>query len=331
MRNPPSAFSAVKSGAGPIRAVPVEVTAARDVAIPDGHGQVIILIVNNECERMTHLLTAGDWGAVIDPQGGLIRSLTLRGRSILRPMADQVSDAVHAACFPLLPFANRLEGAVLRIGDRTARPPPANPERHALHGFGWRSLWTPVFDNDSAAELILTGGGDDAWPWRWRAIQRFSRYRDGLRIALVLTNEDSVAMPASIGLHPAFVMAAGTSIELEVSGVWDCDRELIPTAWRHADWTSLRDHPIDNCLTGWIGQARLRHADGLCVTLTADTNHLHVYRPHGSSVICLEPVSARPNAWTIVPGSNEGPPPMLAPGRELSVVMEISADGGGAG
>ncbi len=280
---------------------------------------------------MTQQLFAGDWRAVIDPQGGLIRSLSLSGRAILRPMADGVPDAVHAACFPLLPFANRLEGAMLRIGDRTARPAPADPERHALHGVGWRSLWTPVSDSDCAAELILTGGGDDAWPWRWRAIQRFSLDRDGLALALILMNEDTVSMPASVGLHPAFFLPADASIELEVSGVWDCDRELIPTRWRRADWTRLRDQPIDNCLTGWNGRVRMRHADGFCITLTADTNHLHVYRPPGSTIICLEPVTARPNAWTIPPGSNEGAPPMLAPGAELTVVMNISAEGSGAG
>ena len=280
---------------------------------------------------MTLLLSAGDWRAAIDPWSGMIRSLSLRGRPILRPMADEASDAGGAACFPLRPFANRLDGAVLRIGDRTARPAPADPERHALHGVGWRSLWTPVYDGDGSVDLILTGGGDDAWPWRWRALQRFSLDRDGLAITLTLLNEDTVSMPASIGLHPAFVLPDDTSIELGISGIWDCDRELIPTRWRRADWKGLRDHPIDNCLTGWNGQARLRHADGLRVTLTADSNLLHVYRPPRSCFICLEPVTARPNAWTIRPGSNEGPPPMLDPGGELSVVLTISADGSGAG
>lgn len=278
---------------------------------------------------MTVVLSAGDWLAVVDPQGGLIRGLSLSGQPILRPMAEAAADAVDAACFPLLPFANRLEGAALRIGDRTARPPPAAPERHALHGFGWRSLWTPVLGGDSAVDLILTGGGDDAWPWRWRAIQRVSLDLDGLAISLTLINEDTVSMPASIGLHPAFVLPDETSIALKVSGVWDCDAELIPTRWRPAGWTRLRDHPIDNCMTGWTGQARLQHVDGLCVTLTADTSLLHAYRPPGSSFICLEPVTARPNAWTIAPGSKEGPPPMLAPGSALSVVMAVSADGAG--
>lgn len=246
-------------------------------------------------------------------------------------MPDAEADAVHAACFPMLPFANRIANASLQVGHRVARMSAAIPERHGLHGTGWRSRWTVEHCGAQSIDMMLCGGGDPSWPWRWRGAQQVRIDAGGLTVALTLRNEDPAPAPASLGLHPAFVLPEHAAVALDADGIWDCDTSLIPCRWRPASWASLHDGALDNCLTGWSGQARIRRPDGIEVTLVADTDLLQVYRPEGAGTICLEPVTARPNAWAVVRGVDGEQPPLLAPGGVQSVTMRISAKGGDAG
>jgi len=173
--------------------------------------------------------------------------------------------------------------------------------------------------------LTLEGGADRAWPWRWSAEQRFSITQSGLTVNLGLTNIDTVSAPASIGLHPAFLLKGETRIETGIDGIWDCRPNLIPSGWRPIGWPDIEAHPLDNCLTGWSGCATIRTPDQRPITLVADTGHLQVYRPKGENFICLEPVTARPNVWTPIKNGPVEPPAILTPLERLSVTMTLSA------
>ncbi len=244
---------------------------------------------------------------------------------MLRPMPDAACEPRLSSCYPLVPFANRIDQAHLAFEGRVAEISPALPEPHGLHGTGWQSDWTVEEIGSDHLLLTLEGGADRAWPWRWRAEQRFYLSRSGLTVQLTLTNIDTVPAPASIGLHPAFLLEAETRIETDLEGIWDCRPDLIPSGWRPTGWPVIEAQALDNCLTGWSGQAILRTPSQRPITLVADTSHLQVYRPKGANFICLEPVTARPNVWTPIKNGPAEPPAILAPQERLSMTLTLSA------
>ena len=244
---------------------------------------------------------------------------------MVRPMPDESRDPRWSGCFPLLPFANRIDQAHLAFEGRVAEIIPALPEPHGLHGTGWQSNWTVKEIGSDHLVLTLEGGGDQTWPWRWYAEQRFSITESALSINLILTNIDTVPAPASIGLHPAFMFEAETRIETNIDGIWDCRTDLIPSGWRPIAWPDIEAQALDNCLTGWSGRAVLRMPSQSPITLVADTSHLQIYRPKGENFVCLEPVTARPNVWTPIENGPVEPPAILAPLERLSVTLTLSA------
>ena len=92
---------------------------------------------------MTFNLVAADWRATLLPDlGGAIGSLAFKGHEILRPTPAGASDVLQTACFPLVPYANRIahgrftfDGAVIQL------PVPARFAPHAIHGIGWQRAW----------------------------------------------------------------------------------------------------------------------------------------------------------------------------------------------
>ena len=280
---------------------------------------------NERPGSVLHTLSVAPWSLTVDTTGGMIRRLTCGARDVLQPMPDECRDPRLSSCYPLLPFANRIDQAHLDFEGRVAEISPALPEPHGLHGTGWQSNWTVEEIGSDHLLLTLEGGADRAWPWRWRAEQRFSITKSGLTVDLVLTNIDTVSAPASIGLHPAFLLEAGTRIETDIDGIWDCRPDLIPSGWRPIGWPDIEAQPLDNCLTRWSGRATIRTPGQSPITLVADTSHLQVYRPKGENFICLEPVTARPNVWTPIEKSPAEPPAILAPHERLSVTMTLSA------
>jgi len=276
-------------------------------------------------KSVLHTLSVDTWFLTVDTAYGMIRRLTCGARDILRPMPDECRDPRLSCCYPLLPFANRIDQAHLDFEGLVAEISPALPEPHGLHGTGWQSDWTAEDIGSDHLVLTLEGGADRAWPWRWRAEQRFSITQSGLTVDLTLTNIDAVSAPASIGLHPAFLLEAETRIETDIGGIWDCRPDLIPSGWRPITWPAIEAHPLDNCLTDWSGRAALRTPGQSPITLVADTGHLQVYRPKGENFLCLEPVTARPNVWTPIKNGPVEPPAILAPLERLSVTMTLSA------
>ena len=273
---------------------------------------------------MRHTLSNANWTATVDRTGGMVRRLTLGHDNLLRPMPDQAQEPRQASCYPLLPFANRIDQARLAIDGRVAVITPAPSEPHGLHGTGWHALWTLGAQSSDHLLLTLQGGGDPSWPWRWAAQQQFTLSASGLTIELILTNMDRVPAPASIGLHPAFVLGKGTRIETAIDGIWDCGPDLIPNGWRSTDWQTIGNRELDNCLTGWSGKAIIHAPDRPPITLTANTSHLQVYRPKDADFICLEPVTARPNVWTPIENTPAATA-ILDPQEQLFVTMTLSA------
>jgi aldose 1-epimerase len=283
-------------------------------------------------------LTAGDWRATLAPeQGGAVLSLDWRDQPVFRPTPDGATDMLETACFPLVPYANRIADGRFTFEGRSVELPAL--ERfapHALHGDGWLLPWTVESQRANEVEMTLYWpGGTDGWPWPWRARQTVELTAQGLTITLSVTNTGAAVMPAGLGLHPYFHRRGDSCLTLSAEGVWITDsreiaKRLAPVA-EVADWSSglaLADAPfVDHAYAGWTGEAVL-DGDGRKVTLSADgpARWTQVYAPVDADFICIEPVTHRPDAHNAPAGEASGLS-LLTPGETLSLALQISATG----
>lgn len=267
---------------------------------------------------------------VLAPQiGGAIASFTIAGRHVLRPMVTGATDALAAACFPLVPFCNRIpNGRFVFQGRDVVLPPNLGTHPHPMHGQGWRNAWT--VEKAQGGEGVLSyDHAADAWPWAYRAEQRFTVGEAGFRLELSVTNTGVDAMPAGLGFHPYFPARESEALMAANDGVWMIDDNVLPTV-HHAgvwgpDWAGgapVAGHDlIDHCYTGWDQRAVLS-APGqpdTVISASADCRWLHVYVPPGQGFLCVEPCASRPNPF----GEGETGMVTLQPGESRSIWMQV--------
>lgn len=286
------------------------------------------------------MVTLTEHGYVLEvsPElGASILGLTYQGRPVLRPVPTDVTNSGDTGCFPLIPYANRIENGVFHYGDTEIHLPMTfSGHPHSLHGHGWRTVWQVI--EKSASHLVLAyEHSADSWPWAYRGEQSFRLSEDGLHISLAVENRSTQAMPFSLGLHPWFPRTAATVLTASVYKVWLADDTTLPTeavAGDHfldlAHGAKLIDAPfVDHCHTGWKGPAIIHQPDfGLKVTLTAspECQFLHIYAPVGSDFVCAEPVTAMPNAVNRSEPAALTGARMLAPAERFAMEMVIKAE-----
>lgn len=278
-------------------------------------------------------LAYGDWRAELAPvTGGAILSLTHCGRPVLRPSPEGATDPLATACFPLIPYANRIaqgrfafEEQVVDLGVTPGFAP------HALHGVGWRRPWRVTAQTPTSARLALDHAPDGDWPWRFAAEQAFSLTDAGLTVNLTLTNVDTRPFPAGLGLHPYLHRPLDARLTVRAPRVWLTDDVLIPREAAPAaaliDWADgppVADAPfVDNAYDGWDGAARLDSREGAVLLNAPGVSRVHVYAPQGADFVCVEPVSHRPDAVHAPPEEASGLA-VLAPGRTMALTMSLS-------
>lgn len=267
--------------------------------------------------------------------GGAVRRFVWRGQDLLRPLPDDARDPLKAACFPLVPFANRIaHGAFSFEGHQVRLGPTLRGDPHALHGQGWLRPWrVEAADAQQAVLAYAHPPGDGGWPWPYEARQSFILADNGLHIELEVTNTGAEAMPVGLGFHPYLIAPAGACARTEVGGVWLTDATLLPEKLAAgdalADWEAgvffPRHKLIDHCHTGWAGPLTLTAPDRPTLTLDAssDLRWLHVYAPADAAFFCAEPVSHMPDAL-----NRPEPAPFtglerLEPGRRRSAWMSL--------
>ena len=271
-------------------------------------------------------LVAGDWALEAAPErGGAILSLTRAGRDVLRPAPAVIADPFELACFPLVPYANRIAGGAF-VWDGEAVQLPRNhvAQTHPLHGIGWLVPWTVLAAEERSVTMRLEHGGDETWPWACSAEQRLMLSAEGLSATLEVVNTGERPMPVSLGFHPYF--AGADRLRFEAEGVWLADDEMLPSAHATADalgdWSAggalVRPDLVDHCYTGWRGVATIARDDGDVVLTAEGAPALHIYVPPGEDFFCAEPVTAMPDAV------NRGEATTLAPGARTAIGMRIS-------
>ena len=178
-------------------------------------------------------LASGGARVDLSPQtGGAIAAFTFEGRNVMRPTpaeARETGDVRAHACYPLVPYSNRIAEARFAFGGRDVeleRNFGGHP--HAIHGVGWQRPWRVVARDATSALLAFehaaASADERAWPWPFRATQWFGLAADArgatltAKLAIVNTGDDS--FPFGLGFHPFFPRTATTALDFDVAAVW---------------------------------------------------------------------------------------------------------------
>ena len=224
--------------------------------------------------------------------------------------ADRVDGpADRLACFPLVPFSNRIRDGRFAFRGRTVTLPLNQlPQPHAEHGHGWQAPWAVVAADGGSATLEYDHAAD-AWPFPYRARQDIVLTEDALRITLSVENRGSEPMPVGLGLHPCFPATPGCTLTAAVDAMWATDAEVMPTRLVSADRRLGQDGglplartPLDNAFTGWRRSATIAWPERrarLALDADAPLDFLVVYSPRGEDYCCVEPVSHCTDAFNL--------------------------------
>lgn len=295
-------------------------------------------------------ISAGEAVLEIAPAiGGAISGFTWRGAPVLRPTPGAALDAgdVRAcACYPLVPYSNRIRDATLHFAGGTyalARNFGVHP--HSIHGIGWQRAWHVREHTDHAVQLALRHDAADgvqraAWPWAFDAVHTFALHArdDGacvLHATLSLQSRAGAPFPFGLGWHPFFPKLAGTTLQFDARGVWRNDATQLPVALEplepacdFAQERPLDATVLDNVFTGWKGRARLvQPGSGMASVVEADRAcaWVVVYAPEGRDFVAVEPVSNETDAFNrAAQGADHTGMRLLGPGEAFSCTMRLT-------
>lgn len=279
-------------------------------------------------------LQAGDVVVELEPAlGGSVVRFEIGGAPLFRPAPESANDVLLTGCFPLVPFVNRVRDGVVRFRGREIRlSPNLPPQKHPLHGQGWRSAWTVERADERSAELLFRHETGE-WPWAYEARQRFAVEERGLTVVLECRNTSATAMPCGLGQHPYFPCDAETVLDAAVTHVWTVDEEIMPV--ERAPATGLYDlrerriagADLDNGYDGWSGRAVITWPGMARLTMSADAPRFQVYAPPTGEVFAAEPVTnandaiSRPESEWAELGLV-----MLEPGQSTALEVRFEAE-----
>ncbi len=280
--------------------------------------------------------------------GGALAAFTYRGTDVLRPASDDARASANVrgfACFPLVPFSNRIANARLAFaGNAYTLARNFGDHPHAIHGVGWQRQWKVTDHGDASARLALEhrphGDAARAWPWPFDAWQSVALVADDDRalatLVLGLRNAGGEPFPFGLGWHPYFPRSDATVLGLRASGVWQTDATQLPTTLVAAsgDWSfdpprAIGAAALDNVYTGWDGEVWLVDASTrMKTTIRADRAcaFVVVYAPWSRGFVAIEPVTHMTDAFNRAErGDSDTGTRVLAPGAGFSCTMQIEA------
>jgi len=253
-------------------------------------------------------------------------------RPILRKCNSPLEKVLDAACFPLVPYVNRIRGGRFSFRGRevTLRPNMAG-DPSPLHGQGWLNSWSVETADDTRAALHFRHEASE-WPWDYEAVQEFTLDATGLSIRLACRNMSAKPMPCGLGQHPYFPCGPETCIDTEVTHAWTIDEHVLPVEKVPADGHfDLRERlvcgqDLDHGFGGWNGEARMSDSDWpyeLRMS-SSDATFFQLYSPSAGGIFVAEPVT-HANAALNAP---EGEWPdlgmrVLSPGEAMRLDMRL--------
>ena len=278
-------------------------------------------------------LKAGRLRCELAPElGGSIAGLWLDTLPVLRSTpATQLDGARQSACYPLVPFSNRIGQATL-VWQGTQHPLIRNngDEPHAIHGVGWQRPWTVLDADATSAMLSYEHAADASWPFAFDCSHTLRLRDNALELTLALTNQAPQPAPAGLGWHPWFPKRPASRVAFRAGGRWEMGSDKLPTVRRasggiEADCAVL---DVDHCYDGWNGQLQLRD-ELLSVKVSSSLARLVVFTQPGREFIAIEPVSHVNNAvhlFATGATATELGLQVLQPGESMMAQMTIAVE-----
>lgn len=254
---------------------------------------------------------------------------------ILRRCADPagVTDPNQLACYPLLPFSNRVGGGCFEIDGRIVSVPCNRADESLpIHGDGWLSAWDVA--SQSHSRLRLTLDRSAAAPYAYRATQTFALDGTTLTITLAIENAGSATLPFGLGLHPFIERDSDTLLAAPASGLWLSDRDWLstehvrtPPAWQFGVAYPLPEALVNHAFTDWAGWMTAHWPERqLMLTIHADTGCFVLYTPPSRDWFCFEPVDHPINAMNLAGGGAAHGMTLLAPGAQLERTFSLTVE-----
>lgn len=257
--------------------------------------------------------------------GGCIAGLWHGDTPILRSTEPvELIASRPSACYPLLPYSNRLAYRKFRWkGHEYTTRPNFEGSPHSVHGIGWLRPWEIVSSSRLEVVIRLVHAPDDDWPFAFEATQYFNLTPDSMSVQLVFTNTAETAQPVGLGWHPYFPTRARSRLHIELASRWDSDAAQLPVrkvAQPGID-SDVSHLDFDNCFDGWRGPARIRD-EKFSLQLTSSLDHLVVFTPQTKPYFCVEPVSHVSNAIHMADPLAHGLR-SVGPGESVEATMKL--------
>lgn len=279
-------------------------------------------------------LEKGGLAVDLSPLGGAILSAKWHGFPFLKPaaspgLASQVFGA--EACFPLVPFGNRIENNRFHFEGQDYILQPNTADPLALHGDGWLRRWTILRQAPDGIVFRYEHDLAPGSPFAYEVIEVINIGDDSFSLSLTVTNKANRRLPYGIGFHPYFPRTPKTHLFANVKRHWS-ERENhlpgragpLPAELDFIGGTTLPGRWLNNAFDGWDGKARIEWPEsGMALSLEADEifSHFVLYSPsEDSGFFCFEPMTHLPNAH----GAGKFADLVaLAPGQQLSGRMTL--------
>jgi aldose 1-epimerase len=289
-------------------------------------------------------LRSGSLRAVVLPAagGGLARldwfaAPGCAGEPVLRPAPGGVAQPLpgQLACFPLVPWSNRIApGGFEFEGCRITPAPTREDEPCPIHGDGWRMPWHVEARDESSVVLSLCRRNGS--PFAFTAHMAYTLSGSALRVSLKVTNNGRHPLPFGLGLHPWMPGPEDARLRAVADGVWlsgadklPAMRTALPPAW---DFGGNLPRPlprdgVDNAFSGWDGSAQIDWpARRLRLRISADMGYYILYVPPEKDFFCFEPVDHPINAHNLPGGAAANGLSVLAPGQDLRRTVRFAVE-----
>ena len=272
---------------------------------------------------------------ILPEAGGGIASFDWHGRTepipLMRPFELPPKSQHHEidpnqlACYPLLPWSNRItEGGFDIDGRWIALPLNREEEPWPIHGSGWQRAWQVQSHTPHEIQLSLRESSAEAYCYE--ATLHYVLHDDALQVDLAVTNTGTAAMPFGLGLHPYFPRHGEVSLLAPASHVWindgqspiPVDRVAVPPSWDFRNERALPNGGVDNAFYAWNGEAVIHwSALQLGLRIKAEADAFVLYTPADKDFFCFEPVDHPINAVHLPGGAAANGMTILLPQATL--------------
>lgn len=233
--------------------------------------------------------------------GGIVRFDRVcaeRRQPLLRGTDAAIDDVLEAACFPLVPYVNRIRGGTFTCDGRVVTLSLNSPgDPSPMHGQGWRAAWRVVDAGEDHATLSFHHAAGE-WPWAYEATQSIALDADGLSLALSCRNLSPERMPCGLGFHPYYPCTVETILDSVVASAWTIDAATLPvdnvpaTGRYDLHERHICGQALDNGFDGWGGTASISWpGEQVSLRLSSpDADRFQVYSPLEGGLFVAEPV-----------------------------------------